>query len=447
MRNQTKMMAILSTAALISALAPNLPNFAGAVNNAYASTIGWVEEDGELKFYEDETYYVTDSWKKKGNDWLYLDEDGVVAKSTKVDEYYVNEDGKRVTNTWVSEDNEDSYGSDEEPETFWYYYGKDGKTVQSKWQNLGGRQYYFDSEGKMVSGKTEIGSATYYFGDENDGSMKKGWVQLEASSQDPDDEMIWYYFDQNGKMIENQVDKKINGNYYTFVNGEMQTGWYLMPVAGSPSDATKGDSVAGYQYYDLESGKRAKGWYEVEGVEGVSEEDELFKFYFKNGKPHYAETGLQLFTVESRKFAFNTRGEMQKEIKEISVDGGTTANYYFGTDGIMRTGKQTVFNEELGENQTWYFHTEGTRKGQGLHGIKDNTLYLNGIRQSADADLRIEAVALDGTDYLVNTVGVLQKASPSSKSSVKPELGNGFKDYKDQNGVIWTVNVSGVVQK
>ncbi len=64
------------------------------------------------------------------------------------------------------------------------------------------------------------------------------------------------------------------------------------------------------------------------------------------------------------------------------------ANFYFGDDGVMRTGKQVIYDERTDENQNWYFHTDGSRKGQGYHGIKDNVLYIYGLRQEADKDLR-----------------------------------------------------------
>lgn len=64
----------------------------------------------------------------------------------------------------------------------------------------------------------------------------------------------------------------------------------------------------------------------------------------------------------------------------------------------------------------------------------------------ASRDLRYAPVELDGTKYLVNTSGAIQKASSSSKSAAKADLGNGFKDYKDANDKVWTVDANGVVQ-
>lgn len=106
------------------------------------------------------------------------------------------------------------------------------------------------------------------------------------------------------------------------------------------ASATSVPQISSYQYYE-EDGKRANGWYTIEGAPEISEEGELFKFYFKNGAPYYAQTGVQTFSVESRRYSFNTRGEMQTGLQEVTLEDGTTANFYFGEDGVMKTG-QTV---------------------------------------------------------------------------------------------------------
>ena len=128
------------------------------------------------------------------------------------------------------------------------------------------------------------------------------------------------------------------------------------------------------------------------------------------------------------------------------ADSPAAANYYFDEEGIMKTGKQTIYDEDLGETQNWLFHAEGSKKGQGYHGIKDNTLYVNGLRQEADKDLRFAPVSLDDTRYLVNVNGAVQKAGSTSKSASRPELGSGYKDFKDENDMIWTVNTEGIIQ-
>ena len=180
MKKEFKFLAVLSTAAVMTAVTPSfVSTFPGLVPTALAaSKAGWVEEDGELRYRDSDGYYLTDSWKKKDNEWYYLDEEGYVSRSTMVDEYYVDEDGKRISNQWIGVENDDDW-DDESPETYWYYYGKDGKSVVSKWQSIDGKNYYFNDEGHMQTGKLELDGFTYYLGEENDGTMKTGWIQLE----------------------------------------------------------------------------------------------------------------------------------------------------------------------------------------------------------------------------------------------------------------------------
>lgn len=447
MKKQTKFVAVLSTAVMMAAVTP-------AFSAPFmAQSTGWVEEDGSFRYYDSDGYYLTDTWKKQDGQWYYLDEEGEIAFNRQIDEYYVGSNGQRVSSQWVSIANEDDWDTPDAPESYWYYYGKNGKYVSSKFQSIDDNWYYFDSDGRMMTGMAEIDGSTYYLGE--NGVMRTGWLQLEDVSDDPEEETAWFYFDGSGKMVENQVDRKINNAYYTFVNGRMQKGWYQLPVteeaaAATPSDAASetanANSAAGYQFYEPDTGKRAFGWYTIEGIPGISEEGETYNFYFKNGKPFYAETGVQAFSINSNKYAFNTKGEMQTGLQVITLDNGEIANAFFGTDGVMRTGKQVIYNSELDENQTWFFHTDGTKRGQGFHGIRDNVIYLYGLRQEAWTDLRFSPITFQDNQYLVNTSGAIQKASASSKSSTKPELGAGHKDVKDANGTVWVVDINGIIK-
>lgn len=184
----------------------------------------------------------------------------------------------------ISVSNEDEW-DDEMPETSWYYYGKDGKSVVSRWQTIDGKDYYFNDEGHMQTGKLELNGFHYYLGDENDGVMKTGWIQLENEDEYADEDMVWHYFDSNGRMVMNQVDRKIDGSYYTFENGILQTGWYRLPVEETATASNAAEpSIASYQYYE-ENGKRADGWYQIEGAPEISEEGEIFTFFFKKAFP------------------------------------------------------------------------------------------------------------------------------------------------------------------
>ena len=121
---------------------------------------------------------------------------------------------------------------------------------------------------------------------------------------------------------------------------------------------------------------------------------EEYYFYFKNGKPYYSqEAGLELFNINSERYAFNEKGEMQTGIQTLAVKGGGEAVYYFGDDGAMKTGKQTIYDEDAEENQTWYFYPSGSKRGQGYTGERDNRVYVNGLMKKAYSELRYEPVA------------------------------------------------------
>jgi len=504
MKKQIKWTAALSTAAFMTALTPSFSA------PAMAQPAGWIQENNIWMFYDEDGYAVTDTWKKHDGHWYYLDENGELSFNRQVDEYYVDSEGKRVVEQWVKLPNEDDWGDSDAPEFYWYYYGKEGRAVTSKFKTIGNKTYYFDGDGRMVTGLAEINGDTYYFGADDSGVMKQGWVQLE--DEDSYEEPTWHYFNSNGKMVQNEIDKRISGNYYTFKDGKMQTGWFKMPeeATAEETEASKADTAentdakeetsasfdtsenssaagvaaedtaestpstevtaeattestsaeadakkdnapsakapaAGYQYYDSD-GKRASGWRTIQGIPGVSNEDELYKFYFKNGQPYFAQDGIQIFFISSNRYGFNNKGEMQTGLQNVTLEDGSAATYYFGTDGVMRTGKQTIYSDEEGANQTWFFHTDGEMRGRGYTGIRDNSIYVNGLRKQADPSFRYSPVQFEGQNYLVNAAGTIQKATSSSKSAARADLGDGFRDFKDLNEYVWTVDVNGVIQ-
>lgn len=101
--------------------------------------------EGDAKVYYDEDgYLTTDAWRKRGEDWYYLGENGQIVTDAKIDEYYVDSEGKMVTSAWVELKNEEDPDSPETPDTFWYYFEKDGKSAVSKWVKFDSKWYYFD---------------------------------------------------------------------------------------------------------------------------------------------------------------------------------------------------------------------------------------------------------------------------------------------------------------
>ena len=70
MKKQTKLVAVLSTAALLAI---------GASMTSFAAT-GWAEEDGTWVYYDRNGDKVTDKWAKSGNNWYYFQANGKALK-------------------------------------------------------------------------------------------------------------------------------------------------------------------------------------------------------------------------------------------------------------------------------------------------------------------------------------------------------------------------------
>uniref|UniRef100_UPI000A46C923 hypothetical protein n=1 Tax=Clostridium sp. NkU-1 TaxID=1095009 RepID=UPI000A46C923 len=100
MRKQTKLVAVLSTAALLAL---------GASMSSFAAT-GWQEENGTWVYYDKNGDTVTEKWAKSGDNWFWLNDDGEMGTDALVEYndnyYYVDENGAMVTNKWVSIEND-----------------------------------------------------------------------------------------------------------------------------------------------------------------------------------------------------------------------------------------------------------------------------------------------------------------------------------------------------
>ena len=381
MKKQTKLVAVLSTAALLAI---------GASMTSFAAT-GWAEEDGTWVYYNRDGERATDSWKKSGNNWYYLDSDGEMAIDQLIEDgdnyYYVDINGVMASNQWVAIENEDA-GEDDEPEHYWYYFQANGKALTNgdndkvSLKTINGKKYAFDDEGKMLFGWVDDDSAEridntdgdgfkdadYYFGGEDDGAMTTGWLQIDitydeainedykytaAAFNDDEDQTRWFYFKSNGKMVKSDEgdrtkDKTINGKKYAFDQyGAMVAEWSLdsddekkasdnvghyaastNQTVASVSEAWQGKgnyaqySKAWKYFNSVEDGARvSKGWFKVVPAEYLNEgkydDDEDFWYYADGSGNLYAG---EFKTIKGKKYAFRNDGRMLTGLKFILED-------------------------------------------------------------------------------------------------------------------------------
>ena len=458
MRKQTKLVAVLSAAALL------------AVGASMTSFAGWEkDEDGIWHYYDSDDEMVTDEWRKDGSKWFYLDEDGNMLTDSWVDdEYYVGADGAMIKNDWIKTTTDDDIDDPEDDGDHWYYFGSNGKKEADDSKKINGKTYYFNEDGEMIYGWYQDGADVFYLGGEDEGwRAENQWLWLALPDEDEVDrngvsfcsddgactahcdEEGWYYFGSNGKMYQKAEKKKVNGKYYFFNDdGQMVYEWInnnkyrvsssSSPVAagvpkGTASNALDGNAsssasqIWNMQYSNVvEDGSRANGWYEIDGSADTGTDGDTDWYYFDDGEAERADSVSDLVTtdgdrepvyrakikINGKYFCFNEMGQMQTGLQYIKEDG---AFYYFDENGYMQTGKETNVEDD-DDAYNFYFITKNGKNGQGQTGEKDGYLYFGGKRLEADDDYRV--YYCDGKYWLVNNKGKIQ-SSESKKYDVE----------------------------
>ncbi len=389
MRKQTKLVAVLSAAALLAI---------GASMTSMAATKGWQQEDDEWVYLDSDGGRVTEEWKKSGSEYYWLNEDGVMAtdmliKDEDDDIYYVDSTGRRVRNEWRSVDNEDNEDvNDKDVSILYYFFGSDGKAYRANdnqfWakKTIDGKYYFFDEDGHMGSGwimNYGDGSDYYYCGEETEGwaytdkTNKDGWAYLEPDdamtnpSGDEYDDQEWFNFKSSGKVRKansgQQKTDYIKGVYYSFdENGVMLDDWYDRSVAAASGSttvvATSAQPVASsnqtVQTYATESGVTGTGWVYVEENDDITGLDGDRRWFYlvtinvngsKRSVPFNAGVDYLNYTGSAAKNdAFRAAGPRAKVIK--------SKTYLFDQYGRMYAGLTT--NDDTG----WIgdFATTGT---------------------------------------------------------------------------------------
>ena len=174
--------------------------------------------------------------------------------------------------------------------------------IKTGWNQVGGKWYFNNKNGKPVTGWNQLDKKWYYFDDK--GVMQTGWQKISGK---------WYYL-KSGVMQDGW--QQISGKWYYFKNGVMQTGW---------------QQISGKWYY-LKDGVMQTGWQKISGD----------WYYLKGG---VMQTGMT--KISGKTYCFKG-GVMQTGWMKISGKW-----YYFGTNGVMVTG-----NKKIG-SKTYIFNSSG----------------------------------------------------------------------------------------
>lgn len=330
-------------------------------NRAEKLDLYYFGEDGEL--------INRKGWSKLNDDWFYFNDDSSLKTKWQTiggKTYYFNETtgamatGQRKINYdgeiycftsdgsllkgkgWFSK-----YDEYNNYKKVWCYIDENG-VLKTGYQTINGKDYYFDYDGKMVTGVVNIGGVigepNFYCFDNNGALFKKeGWKKINEKWYylNEDGSLVngwknsgsdWYYLNYHHGMVSGPTkvidNKKLDYDVYYFEeDGRLtnRTGW-INHINGEFSD----------WYYVENGGKAALGWNKINGT-----------WYYFNSDAKMVTAPTRIFDKDSSKdkiYFFDKNGAYRRysgwyELKPVD---GEPCWYYFGEDGLAKTGWQTI---------------------------------------------------------------------------------------------------------
>ena len=273
-------------------------------------------------------------------------ETAVVAANAKAAVTVSEQEPSKIRTGWVKDGDQ------------YRYLDQDGVALTG-WQTIGGYRYYLDPQtSARVTGIQSIDGKLYVFSTRGvryngtrlvetskgqcfvtkDGLLATGWVQYNNN---------WYYFKQNGLMKTGKL--VLDGKtYWLGKDGVMRTGWYrgngylyyLDRKTGAAAVGWK--QLSGRKYLFSRNGVMRKGWYKPTGR----------MFYM--GKDGYVLSGLK--KIGTAKYYLRLDGAITNGWKKIgkywyyfksckACTGWLTLGsqkYYLTQNGVMVTGTHTI---------------------------------------------------------------------------------------------------------
>ncbi|WP_226086154.1 hypothetical protein [Mesobacillus sp. S13] len=271
---------------------------------------GWTYENGKWYYIDFEGEHVT-GWLEDGGDWYYLDPEANGAMKT----------------GWLKWNGE------------WYYLNLSSGVMETGFERIKGKTYYFHEDGVMAMGLTKVGSYRYYFDEDksNEGALVTGWEKVNGNwyffnkstgAAETGWEKIgnkWFYFNADGVMQSGW--EFIKGKWYFFnYNGEMQTGWFKQGTKWYYLDAVNGDMKTGWLYNGYK-------WYYLDKTDGFMKtgwvKDGTKWYYLDNGgvmKSGWIKDGGKWYFL-------NKGGDMKTGWLKYNYKW-----YYLDNGGVMKTG-------------------------------------------------------------------------------------------------------------
>ena len=294
----------------------------------------------------------------------------------------------------------------------WYYFDNEGKAVTGL-HSIDNVTLYFDKEGKQAKGRlVEIDGQTHYF-DRDSGAM---WTNrtLELNG-------IRYVIDQNGYVTMNKPGQFIqdkDGDWaYIKENGQLATGLQI---------------INHQKYYFDPTGKQAKGkrllldgkYYFFDNDTGAMFVNKFHETgdYFSKKYTYFGEDGSQIFgwaTIEGKRVYFKEDGYQVRNDRHKIGD----FDYFFKKDGSM-------LSDDIDGDYKYYYADKDGHLQFGWVTHNNETYYIS---PPWGAENRTYLQNINGKTYLLGPKGRLLRNTATDTST----SWNGF-CISDENGVVKT---------
>lgn len=287
-----------------------------------------------------------------------------------------------------------------------------GIMYRNAWVPYHGKRYYVGSDGAAYTGWNEIGNYTYYF-DPGDYGMVRGFYRVKTKL---------HYF--NGRGEEQFGWITVSGKkYYLDEWGVVQFGW---------------QTVGGKKYYFDESGAMVTGIVKIDGViykfeksgvckgkdQGTGSVTRTFANGKEIGKKSSTSSNTSSGTTKTNgktgweksggKWRYYKKGVLQKGWLRLGTNNKRT--FYLGTNGVMVTGWKTIggykyyFDSEgimkqgwVKLNSSWYYFAKNGRMKTGWLKLGSRYFYLQKNGKMKTGWLK----DTDGKWYYLNGEGVM----------------------------------------
>ena len=294
----------------------------------------------------------------------------------------------------------------------WYYFDNEGKAVTGL-HSIDNVTLYFDKEGKQAKGRlVEIDGQTHYF-DRDSGAM---WTNrtLELNG-------IRYVIDQNGYVTMNKPGQFIqdkDGDWaYIKENGQLATGLQI---------------INHQKYYFDPTGKQAKGkrllldgkYYFFDNDTGAMFVNKFHETgdYFSKKYTYFGEDGSQIFgwaTIDGKRVYFKEDGYQVRNDRHKIGD----FDYFFKKDGSM-------LSNDIDGNYKYYYADKDGHLQFGWVTHNNETYYIS---PPWGAENRTYLKTINEKTYLFGPKGRLLRNTATDTST----SWNGF-CISDENGVVKT---------